>query len=85
MTCPTCQKKKSYSAAEAAALVSDQLALEPILADEVTVSARLAICNRCPSLTAEHTCARCGCFIQFRASLPYKRCPDPDGDRWQQV
>lgn len=85
MTCRTCLQKKSYTVEEAATLVADQLALEPVLAEEETVSARLAICSACPSLTADHTCARCGCFVVFRASLPDKRCPDPDGDRWQRV
>ncbi|MFP7478426.1 DUF6171 family protein [Terribacillus saccharophilus] len=85
MTCRTCLQKKSYTVEEAEALVADQLALEAVLAEEDTVSARLAICSDCPSLTADHTCSRCGCFVAFRASLPDKRCPDPDGDRWQQV
>ncbi|MEC0282714.1 DUF6171 family protein [Terribacillus saccharophilus] len=85
MTCRTCLQKKSYTVEEVTVLVADQLAMEPVLAEESIVSARLEICSNCPSLTADHTCARCGCFVAFRASLPYKRCPDPDGNRWQQV
>ncbi|MFS0560574.1 DUF6171 family protein [Terribacillus sp. 179-K 1B1 HS] len=85
MTCRTCPQGKTYSVEEAAALVAGQLALEPVLVEEATVSARLAICSECPSLTADHTCKHCGCFVLFRASLPNKRCPAPDGDRWQQV
>ncbi|SDC93727.1 hypothetical protein SAMN05421663_105151 [Terribacillus halophilus] len=85
MTCRTCLQKKNYTAEEASELVLDQLALEPVLAEEDTVTSRLTICSECPSLTADHTCMHCGCFVLFRASLPNKRCPAPDGDRWQQV
>lgn len=85
MTCQACPQRKTYSAEEAAALAAEQLALEPVLAEEAIVTARLAVCSDCPSLTSMHTCAHCGCFVLFRASLPDKRCPAPDGDRWQQV
>lgn len=85
MTCRTCPQRRMYGADEATALVASQLALEPDLAEEATISARLAICSACPSLTADHTCLHCGCFVQFRASLPDKFCPHPAGDRWQRV
>ncbi|WP_425562383.1 DUF6171 family protein [Microlunatus aurantiacus] len=44
-----------------------------LAADDVR-DARLRVCAGCSRL-ATHTCLDCGCYVEFRASLPTKRCP----------
>lgn len=37
---------------------------------------RLAICSSCPEYNAETTkCYKCGCFMSYKAMLPYVECP----------
>lgn len=42
---------------------------------------RKAICTACPHLTAERRCAKCGCYVDVKASWESERCPD-DPPRW---
>ena len=38
--------------------------------------ARLAICNTCTEYNQETTkCYKCGCFMSYKAMLPYVECP----------
>lgn len=43
--------------------------LEFELVEEATVGHRLAICNRCESLTASRQCRECGCEVDFKVTL----------------
>lgn len=43
-------------------------------------SERLLICAACPHYNlATHRCRLCGCYMQFKARIPYLKCPD---GRW---
>ncbi|MFC6452728.1 DUF6171 family protein [Paenibacillus vulneris] len=44
--------------------------------------ARLAACRTCEALLHHHTCRYCGCYVQIRALLKEKSCPEPAGSRW---
>ncbi|MCP3740746.1 DUF6171 family protein [Rossellomorea sp. BNER] len=63
-------------------LIEEQLSLEADLVSDRTYQARWKICSTCPSLYADTTCLHCGCFVQFRARLAYKNCPNPGGSHW---
>lgn len=40
-----------------------------------TYEARLALCSACKHLN-EGMCALCGCYVELRAALRVRRCPD---------
>ncbi|WP_375270056.1 DUF6171 family protein [Enterococcus sp. DIV0212c] len=44
------------------------------MAEEQTKEKRIKLCETCPFRVA-HTCSKCGCFFEFRASLSDKNCP----------
>jgi hypothetical protein len=44
-------------------------------ADEAVYIKRLNICKECENLY-EGMCRICGCFVEYRAALKYKDCPD---------
>ncbi|WP_042222945.1 DUF6171 family protein [Oceanobacillus manasiensis] len=83
MTCKSCNRSIAVPANDLHELLEEQLALETNLVDDVIFEERLAECANCPFLINETTCGHCGCFVQFRARLAYKQCPDPEETRWQ--
>lgn len=44
-------------------------------AGQETYEARLAQCAHCPNLT-DGMCVLCGCYVELRAALKVRRCPD---------
>ncbi len=44
-------------------------------ADQQTYESRLRTCARCPHLT-DGMCVLCGCYVELRAALKVRRCPD---------
>lgn len=48
---------------------------EEIKADSTLYSKRLKICRECENLY-EGMCKLCGCFVEYRAALKIKSCPD---------
>ncbi|WP_367576318.1 DUF6171 family protein [Shouchella shacheensis] len=82
MTCKKCPSQESFDSTETEALVADQLALETELVSDALYQDRIAKCFSCSRCIAGHTCASCGCFVQFRARLSKKDCPHPAGTRW---
>ncbi|MFD1336711.1 hypothetical protein ACFQ4N_14240 [Oceanobacillus iheyensis] len=83
MSCKGCDRKTDFSLADVEVLVQGQLALESDLVDDLTYRHRIDKCFQCPSLTHQTTCSHCGCFVQFRAWLAYKKCPNPSGSNWE--
>jgi len=56
------------------------------LSDELKVSSdiyknRLSICKTCDNLISG-MCLKCGCYVEIRAILKNKNCPDYDNTRW---
>ena len=48
--------------------------------DDNEKARRLAICEACPNLIPqERRCAKCGCFVELKASFRTQACPE---DRW---
>tara|TARA_R110000824_G_scaffold219396_1_gene406267 strand:- start:515 stop:928 length:414 start_codon:yes stop_codon:yes gene_type:complete len=41
---------------------------------------RLSICNKCDLFTDNKTCQACGCFMEWKASIPQAKCPL---DKWK--
>jgi hypothetical protein len=72
--CRRCPSSEDRSLEAVRAAVREQLSWEVDLASDAVRDARLDLCRRCPDLAA-HTCRRCGCYVEFRASLLDKRCP----------
>ncbi len=44
--------------------------------DQETYEQRLAQCAHCPHLVTDGMCALCGCYVELRAALKVRRCPD---------
>lgn len=82
MTCKGCLSSVIVSNEEIQKLVEEQLALEIDVVDDELYERRLKKCKECPSLAYDTTCSYCGCFVQFRAKLAYKNCPNPEGAKW---
>ena len=74
MSCPSCDHKQSISEQKVQRLVEEQLQFEDNQVKDHLRKDRLAICQNCNQLW-QHTCLKCGCFIEFRASLANKCCP----------
>lgn len=74
MVCIGCEKKKILTEVEVKQLIQEQLTLEQNLAEEKVKVARMRKCKSC-IFRAQHTCIKCGCFYEFRASLADKKCP----------
>lgn len=49
-------------------------------ADDKLYNDRLGICKECDNLY-EGMCKLCGCFVEYRAALKHKECPDIN-PRW---
>lgn len=82
MTCKGCSASVIVSNEEIQQLVDEQLLYETDIVDDDLYNKRLEICKSCPSLVYDTTCSFCGCFVQFRAKLMYKQCPQPANPRW---
>lgn len=50
-------------------------------ADEATVKSRLEKCKKCEYLI-NGMCRKCGCYVEIRAVLKEKHCPDFDNRQW---
>lgn len=74
MTCKDCLVKNAAATFDVAALIQEQLALEPQLVSREVYQERCRSCEVCPH-RLESTCGKCGCYYQFRANLPQKSCP----------
>lgn len=82
MACKGCGRSIAVLSSDLQDLLEEQLAIETdVVVDEI-YEKRLAVCAACPFLINETTCGLCGCFVQFRARLAYKQCPDPEETRW---
>ena len=44
-------------------------------ADQEHYEARLKACAQCPNLS-DGMCVLCGCYVELRAALKLRRCPD---------
>lgn len=58
--------------------------LDPeVRVDQALYEERLTICGTCPRLT-DGMCSLCGCFVELRAALRVRKCPDIPS-RWAAV
>lgn len=73
MSCKKCPELIDKRVAKE--IIQEQLAFESDLTSDAIFASRLEICASCEHLLERHTCAICGCFVEFRARLAYKRCP----------
>jgi hypothetical protein len=83
--CKSCSRSFIASNEAIEELVKEQLQLESNLVNDSIYNERLKVCDGCSSLINGTTCNHCGCFVQFRAKLPYKKCPHPEGAKWERV
>ena len=49
--------------------------------DKSVLDKRLALCRECDNLIAG-MCRQCGCYVEIRASLKDKSCPNFDDRKW---
>jgi hypothetical protein len=69
-----------------AAEIAAAIPLEPSLrAAPAVYMARLERCASCSGLREAVLCTWCGCFVQFRARPKAGHCPNPAGDKWQDI
>lgn len=81
--CKSCfSSEKQLTKKQIQKLVKEQLQFEIELVSDEIYKRRIDICVNCPSLSNEATCLHCGCFVEFRAKLPYKKCPYSSGSKW---
>ncbi|MEK5038264.1 DUF6171 family protein [Sporosarcina sp. FSL K6-3457] len=82
LTCKGCSQSVIVSDVEIQQLIKEQLQYEIDIVEDNLYNKRLAVCKSCPSLVYDTTCGYCGCFVQFRAKLINKQCPNPSGPKW---
>lgn len=49
--------------------------------DKKEYNRRLSFCKNCDYLLSG-SCLKCGCYVEIRASLKEKSCPDANGAKW---
>lgn len=54
---------------------------DELKADEVLRDKRLALCKDCDYLISG-MCRQCGCYVEIRAALKDKSCPNFDDRKW---
>ncbi|MCD7736587.1 MAG: DUF6171 family protein [Lachnospiraceae bacterium] len=54
---------------------------EDVRVDQETYEKRLTICGKCPHII-NGMCRLCGCFVELRAAVKVRKCPDVER-RWQ--
>lgn len=74
MSCFGCEVKETTVNIPVQELIAEQLLVESNLAEISIKKRRIKKCEICPYRVA-HTCSKCGCFYEFRASLADKKCP----------
>ena len=80
--CPRCLLNDAPGGEALAQTIREQLAALPpeaLCADDAR-AARLSACAACDHLR-DGLCALCGCYVEYRAALLNRRCPDIPG-RW---
>ena len=80
--CPRCLLTDTPGGEALARTIREQLAALPpeaLCADDAR-AARLSACAACDHLR-DGLCALCGCYVEYRAALLNRRCPDIPG-RW---
>ncbi len=73
MSCKKCPELVDKRVAQD--MIQEQLTLESDLTSDAIFAIRLAICACYEHLMDRQTCAICGCYVEFRARLAYKKCP----------
>lgn len=80
-----CKKCLLLEAGEAAAFqtVSDYLKTldKALVVDNNLYAERLSHCKNCDNLISG-MCRKCGCYVEIRAALKDKDCPDFDDKKW---
>ena len=80
-----CKKCLLFEAGEEAAFqtVSDYLSTldNSLKADNALYEMRLEHCKNCDYLIAG-MCRKCGCYVEIRAALKDKSCPNYDNKKW---
>lgn len=80
-----CKKCLLLEAGEDAAFqtVSDYLKTldKALVVDDNLYSERLSYCKSCDYLISG-MCRKCGCYVEIRAALKDKSCPDFDCKKW---
>ena len=80
-----CKKCLLLEAGEKAAYktVTDYLDTldDELKADKALCDKRLALCRACDYLIAG-MCRQCGCYVEIRAALKDKSCPNFDDRKW---
>ncbi|MCM3601850.1 DUF6171 family protein [Robertmurraya korlensis] len=56
-----------------------------LIVSEEVYKERLQICEECPSLKYESTCAYSGCIVRYRAKFKNKGCPYAGKPKWEKV
>ncbi|MGN0522105.1 MAG: DUF6171 family protein [Eubacterium sp.] len=83
-----CKKCLLLEAGENAAFktVSDYISNldNSLKADENTYKSRLELCKKCDNLISG-MCLKCGCYVEIRAILKNKACPDYDNRKWNSI
>lgn len=52
-----------------------------LLVENELYNKRLAFCKKCEYLISG-MCRKCGCYVEIRAALKDKVCPDYDSKKW---
>lgn len=52
-----------------------------LIVDDEKYNERLTLCRNCDSLISG-MCLKCGCYVEIRAALNNKNCPDFDNQKW---
>ncbi len=80
-----CKKCLLLEAGEEAAFksVSDYLSTveQDLLANKALYHSRLELCKKCEFLISG-MCRKCGCYVEIRAALKDKSCPNEDNKLW---
>ena len=80
-----CKKCLLLEAGENAAFqtISDYLNTldQSLLVGNELYNKRLAFCKKCEYLISG-MCRKCGCYVEIRAALKDKVCPDYDSKKW---
>lgn len=57
---------------------------DDVKADQKTYLSRLEKCKKCDDLISG-MCLKCGCYVEIRAALKNKACPDYTNRKWDKI
>lgn len=86
--CPRCEMEALQSQLTPTSVEAQVEAMgfiEGFSAPSTLYKKRLSVCKNCPALIGGVTCSYSGSLAAYKAAMLNASCPNPEGNRWQDL